>query len=350
MKAIQYDKFKGPLTVVEVPDPKPSLDGAVIEVKATGLCKSDWHGWQGHDADICCFPHIPGHEFSGVIVEVGKGVKNAHVGDRVTVPFVCGCGECEQCCLGMHHICDNQTQPGFTHWGSFANYVEVFHADTNVVKLPDEIDFVSAATLGCRFTTAYRAVMSQGKIRQGEWISIYGCGGVGLSAVVVAALAGANIIAIDVDDTKLSVARSLGAHYVIDATLEADVADAVIELSKGGTHLSIDAVGNRRVLVNSIRSLRKSGRHVQVGLFSNEEKNQTVPLDLVVSKELELIGSHGIQASKFTEIFDVIKNQENVLHNIVATTISIDEVCYHLPMMDTYDDKSAGVIVINRFN
>src|SRR6187549_330581 len=136
-------------TVVDVPEPDCPADGAVIRVVATGVCRSDWHAWQGHDP--VRLPHVPGHELAGVIAAVGSRVTTRRVGERVTVPFVCGCGTCAYCLAGDAQVCPDQTQPGFTGPGSFAELVAVHGADTNLVRLPESIDFVTAASLGCRF-------------------------------------------------------------------------------------------------------------------------------------------------------------------------------------------------------
>jgi alcohol dehydrogenase len=181
MRAAVYEQFGQPLVVRSVPDPAPADDGVVIAVKATGLCRSDWHGWMGHDPDIR-LPHVPGHELAGVVVAAGSLVRRWRAGDRVTVPFVCGCGACPQCASGNHQVCDRQSQPGFTHWGSFAEYVAIDRADTNLVALPEEMAYATAASLGCRFATSFRAVVDQGRVTAGQWVAVHGCGGVGLSA------------------------------------------------------------------------------------------------------------------------------------------------------------------------
>ena len=201
-----------------VPEPSPSPHGAVIKVRASGICRSDWHGWMGHDTDIS-LPHVPGHEFAGTIEAVGSEVSLWKVGDRVTVPFIAGCGKCYLCQSGNHQVCGQQTQPGFTHWGSFAEYVAIDYADTNLVSLPENIDYVTAASLGCRFATSFRAVVVQGQVSAGQWVVVHGCGGVGLSAVMIANALGASVIAIDIDQEKLGFAKSLGAVATIDAKL-----------------------------------------------------------------------------------------------------------------------------------
>src|SRR3954452_7890490 len=173
--------------VATVPDPAPGQHGPVVRVQPTGLCRSDWHGWMGHDPDIVRFPHVPGHELAGVVEAVGARGGRGAPGDRVTVPFVCACGTCAQCAAGAHQVCDRQTQPGFTHWGSFAELVAIDWADVNLVALPEDLDFDAAAALGCRVATAYRAVLQVGRLRAGEWLAVHGCGGGGLSGGVIRA-------------------------------------------------------------------------------------------------------------------------------------------------------------------
>ncbi len=181
--------------VREVADPVVPTDGVVVRVRATGLCRSDWHGWAGHDPDIV-FPHIPGHELAGVIEAVGSGVRRWAVGERVTVPFVCGCGRCVWCARGDAQVCPDQQQPGFTHDGSFAELVALHAADTNLVAIPGGVGVTAAAALGCRFATAYRGLVGRARLRADEWVTVIGAGGVGLSAVMIATALGARVIAV----------------------------------------------------------------------------------------------------------------------------------------------------------
>src|SRR3954468_15262211 len=214
MRALCFESFGGPLTVRDLPAPDPAPDGVVVEVAASGICRSDWHGWQGHDPDVV-LPHVPGHELAGTVAAVGDGVLRWRVGDRVTVPFVNACGRCAQCAAGEHQVCPRQTQPGFTHWGSLAELVALDAADVNLVRLPDDLDDVTAAALGCRYATAFRAVVQVGRVRPGQWVAVHGCGGVGLSAVQIAAAAGARVVAVDVAPGALALARQLGAEHAV---------------------------------------------------------------------------------------------------------------------------------------
>ena len=189
MRAVVYSAYGVIPELTQVADPACPADGVVIEVGATGVCRSDWHAWQGHDP--VALPHTGGHEFAGVVVEAGPEVTGWRPGDRVTVPFVCGCGRCEYCLAGHPQVCPRQTQPGFTGPGSFAELVAVHAADVNLVPLPASMDFAAAACLGCRFATAFRAVTAHGRIRAGQWLAVHGCGGVGLSAAMIGAALGA---------------------------------------------------------------------------------------------------------------------------------------------------------------
>lgn len=347
MKAIVYEKFKGSLDIQNVSDPNPKKDGVVIELKSSGLCKSDWHGWMGHDRDIE-LPHVPGHELAGTIIEVGSEIKRFRVGDRVTVPFVSGCGNCQECQTGNHQICDFQFQPGFTHWGSFAQYVSIDYADINLVKLPKEVDFITAASLGCRFATSFRGVVDQGKTKADDWVIIHGCGGVGLSAIMIANAMGAKVIAVDINKEKLEFAESIGAVNSINSLNSKNIIEQIHEITQGGANVSIDALGNPDVLFNSVSCLRKRGRHIQIGIMSPKHTNSKVPIDQIIAKELEIIGSHGMQAYRYDKMLDMIKEGKLHPEKLVTQTIRLEDVTKELPMMDK--SKSLGIKVINDFS
>ena len=343
MKALIYHEFGGVPVIESVPDPTPFDDGAVIKVGAAGLCLSDWHGWKGHDPDVR-LPHVPGHEFAGTIEAVGKHVNHWKPGDRVTMPFVCGCGICEECRSGNHQVCDNQFQPGFTHWGAFAEFVSVKYADINLVALPEDMDFVTASSLGCRFVTSFRALVTQGKAGPGQWVAVHGCGGVGLSAIMIGAALGANIIAVDVRKEKLIRAKELGATFVLDASETEDIPSAVRQITWGGAHVSIDALGSPETCYQSVSCLRKRGKHVQVGLLPEDP---VIPMGLVVANELEVLGSHGIAAWEYSRIFSMIGAGKVAPEALLGKTISLDAAPAELVRLDQY--SGPGVIVIDKF-
>ena len=342
MRAVVFDAFGARPEVREVPDPAPPPDGAVVRVAATGLCRSDWHGWLGHDPDVRP-PHVPGHEFAGTVAAVGAGVTGWRAGDRVTAPFVCACGTCASCLAGDHQVCERQTQPGFTHWGSFAEYVTVRHADVNLVRLPDALAYPAAAALGCRFATAFRAVVAQGRLAAGEWLAVYGCGGVGLSAVMVGVACGARVVAVDVSAAALESARRFGASVCVSG--DGDPSRAVVAATGGGAHVSIDALGSLDTCVASVASLRRRGRHVQVGLLPASGGRPALPMDRVIGYELELRGSHGMAAHAYPEMLRMVTAGVLRPDLLVAGTIGLDAAPEALTTMDR--PGPGGILLID---
>lgn len=343
MRAVVFEQFGDPAHVTTVADPTPTPSGVVVRVESTGLCRSDWHAWKGHDPDIT-LPHVPGHELAGVVEATGAGVTRWHPGDRVTVPFVCACGTCPACAVGDHQVCERQTQPGFTHWGSFAQYVALDHADVNLVALPDALSYATAASLGCRFATAFRAVVAQGRVAAGEWVAVHGCGGVGLSAVMIAAASGARVIAVDVSPRALDLAREFGAAECVDASSAEDTAAAVHDLTGGGAHLSLDALGSPVTCAASVNSLRRRGRHIQVGLLPSGTGTTPVPMARAIALELELLGSHGMAAHAYPRMLELVRAGVLRPDLLVTSTIPLDAAPEALAAMDTA--AGSGVTVI----
>ncbi|MEU4084188.1 zinc-dependent alcohol dehydrogenase family protein [Streptomyces aureus] len=343
MRAVVFERYGEPAEVREVPDPVPPEHGVVVRVEATGLCRSDWHGWMGHDPDIT-LPHVPGHELAGVIEAVGARASGHRPGDRVTVPFVCACGRCPACAAGDQQVCERQTQPGFTHWGSFAQYVALDHADVNLIPVPPELSFATAASLGCRFATAFRAVVAQGRAAPGEWVAVHGCGGVGLSAVMIAAACGARVVAVDVSPAALDLARRFGAAECVDASAVADPARAVRELTGGGAHLSLDALGSPGTCAASVEGLRRRGRHVQVGLLPAPDGLTPVPMARVIGLELELLGSHGMAAHAYPPLLELVRSGLLRPDLLVTSAITLDRAPSALAAMGSAPGPGVTVV------
>jgi alcohol dehydrogenase len=346
MQAVVYEAFSAPPRLQTVPDPAPETHGVVVKVQATGVCRSDWHGWVGHDTDIV-LPHVPGHELAGTVEAVGKDVTRWKIGDRVTVPFVGGCGACPECHSGNQQVCEKQFQPGFTHWGSFAQYVSIHKADLNLVALPETLDFATAASLGCRFVTSFRAVVDQGKTSAGQWVAVHGCGGVGLSAIMIAQAGGANVVAIDISEDKLAMARAMGAVATVNATKVANVVEAVMEITQGGAHVSLDALGHPTTCFNSISNLRRRGKHIQVGLMLAENSTPAIPMAKVIAHELEILGSHGMQAHRYGAMLDMVRTGKLAPEKLVGKKINLEQSIDALMNMDKFE--VAGVTVITEF-
>ena len=339
MKAIYFTEFKGPLSVVDIPIPKATNDGVVIKVEATGLCRSDWHAWMGHDSDIV-LPHVPGHEFAGVISSIGSLVSKFAAGDRVTVPFVCGCGKCEYCLRGDAQVCPTQTQPGFTGFGSFAEYVAIDNADFNLINIPSEVSFATAAALGCRFATAYRGLIKRAKLKAGEKVVIYGCGGVGLSAVMIAKAQGAIVYAIDISDGALEVAASLGAQ-----TINSHTTDPVAFLQNlGGADVAVDALGSEATAGASVLSLARGGRHLQLGLLLTPNGLTAMPMARVIAWEINLLGSHGLAARDYPEMLALVASGALDPSLLVKREVSLEEGAIALAELDS--QGPAGITII----
>ena len=342
MKAALLEAFGVPLRVATVPDPEPAPHGAVLEVRATGVCRSDWHAWMGHD-DTVSLPHVPGHEMAGVVAAVGGEVRGFAVGDRVTVPFCCGCGTCAECREGHQNLCAREYQPGFDGWGSFADLVAIPWADVNLVRLPEAFGYAEAASLGCRFMTSFQGLVDRARLTPGETLVVYGCGGVGLSCVAIGAAAGATVIAVDLRSDKLDLARDLGAVAGVDASSQ-DPVVAVRELTLGGAHVAVDALGSTTTSAQAIRSLRKRGRHVQIGLLLGEHADPPLPIQDVIKGELTLLGTHGMPARRYGAMLSFIASRGVPIARLLDRRIPLSGASDALAGMATF--APTGVTVV----
>jgi D-arabinose 1-dehydrogenase-like Zn-dependent alcohol dehydrogenase len=301
MRAIVFDQFSVRPQLQDIDAPVAPDAGVVIDVEATGVCRSDHHAWAGHDATIT-LPHVPGHELVGRIASVGAGVQNFHPGQRVTVPFVCGCGRCRWCASGNAQVCPDQTQPGFTHFGSWADQVVIHQADANLVAVPEDLPAAALVGLGCRFATAFHGLRMRAKLEVGETVAVFGCGGVGLSTIMIAHALGAKVVAIDVNEAALASARELGAAHTVNARdlspeeLSAEVVAQFASTDPDGVSVTVDALGRADTIRAAIGALAPLGRHVQIGLLPEEP---VVDVPRVIALELSVLGSHGMAAADY---------------------------------------------------
>ena len=348
MKAIVCDAFEAPLVLRELPDPEAPEDGVVIRLIASGICRSDLHSWHGHWPEGATFPMVLGHVVCGEIVALGPAVRNRRVGQRVTVPFCDGCGACESCLSGHHNTCDFGSQYGLLEWGGFAELMAVVRADLNTIVLPDAVGDLAAAALGCRFMTAFHGLTDVAAAGPGEWLAVHGCGGVGLSAVQIAVALGARVIAVDIDAEKLDMARELGAEVTLNAH-NADPVEAIRDITRGGAQVSVDALGIAATCRNSIRGLRKRGRHVQIGLTSKAEKGEVLlPVDDIIGNEWRILGSLGMPVGGYPRLLAMVEAGRLDPARLVSQRVALGETPAVMAAMEDYG--TLGFAVIDRFD
>lgn len=347
MKAAVVEAFKEPLKIWnDWPDPELGPDDVLVKVRANGICRSDWHLWQGHWDWMGFSPPLPvvlGHESAGEVEEVGSNVQHFKKGDRVVFPFGQACGNCPTCAQGDQQVCDNISMSMFRGAGGFGEYTIVAHGDVNLVPLPEGISFVEGASLGCRFMTAFRGVTAQGKVEPGEWVAVFGCGGVGLAAVDIASAMGANVIAVSRGQEKLDKALELGATHTVQA--DGDVPEAIQEITKGGAHVSVECLGTAATWMPSILSLRTGGRLVRLGMTGDDEKGiLPVPVDLMVGKELTIVGSMGMQARCYPEMLRMVESGKINPKSLVTEEVPLEEVNRVFEEMTQFNTLGYSVI------
>ncbi|WP_408959927.1 zinc-dependent alcohol dehydrogenase family protein [Natrinema sp. 74] len=354
MRAAVLEEHGEPLSIEDVDAPEPAPDGAVVELEACGVCRSDWHGWQGDWGWLGLETQpgqILGHEPAGRVAAVGDDVESVAEGDHVAVPFNLGDGTCPRCQRGHSNICENVMPLGFIEQaqGAFAEQVHVPVADHNLVELPDGVSSVDMAGLGCRFMTSFHALAHRADVGAGDWVSIHGCGGVGLSAVHIADALGANVVAIDLKDEKLETAESLGAVETISAEDADDVPGEVSAITDGGANVSMDALGIATTSQNSVSSLDAHGQHIQVGLTTQDEQGVIpLPSDAMVMQEIEFIGSLGMPPTRYDEIFRMVSTGKLEPEKVVSDTIGLEDVSDKLDAMTDFETE--GIPVIDTFN
>jgi propanol-preferring alcohol dehydrogenase len=348
MKAAQLVAYREPLQIGTHPDPAPTATEALVQVAACGVCRTDWHFWNGDWAWVgfqSPLPSIPGHEFVGTVVEVGSAVTKVKIGDRVTVPFHEGCGACQYCISGASQLCPTPSFPGFGHSGGYGELVSVVNADFNCVRLPDSIDFVSAASLGCRYMTAWHAATHLAAVRAGESVVVLGAGGMGLAAVQIATQAGAQVIAIDRRDEALDKAAKEGAIAVVNSTSTENVAAAVQELTGGGAHVALDCIGGQETTLNGLLSLRRAGRFVALGLTTQDVAGMvSVPIDMILALEIRLTGAFGIPRNGYDDLLTLVGRGALAPGSLVGKQIGIDQINDTTQALDRFDTVGCHVI------
>lgn len=353
MRAAVLEEYGEPLRLTEVSRPTPAAHGVVVAVEACGVCRSDWHAWQGHGEwanDQVPRGQVLGHEPAGRVVEVGESVTSLDTGDRVAIPFCLGEGSCDHCRNGRGHICEDGYALGFEPAapGAFAEFVHVPHAPFNLTPLPDGITFETAAALGCRYATAYHGLAHRADVSPGDWIAILGCGGVGLSAVQLAAVLGASVVAVDRSDDALDRAIEVGAAETVTVGDGVDVVAQLEALTSGGPHVSVDAVGSAETCRAGVESLRAGGTHVQIGLTGTDDRGEiSLPTDRMARWERSLVGARGCPPSRYGELLRLVDAGHVDPGRLVSRRLELEDISERLAAMTAYETR--GIEVVTEF-
>ena len=353
MNAAVLKAYGEPLEIEEIDAPEPEPDGAVIEVEACGICRSDWHAWMGHgewNDDQVPEGQVLGHEPAGRVVAVGERVTEIAEGDRVAVPFNLGDGTCIECRNGHGNVCADGWALGFESAapGAFAEQVHIPRAEFNAVPLPEGVSAVEMAALGCRYATAFHALAHRAEVGGGDWVAVHGCGGLGLAVVEIATALGANVVAVDVRPEPLERATELGAQATVAGDSGA-VPAAIEELTSGGAHVSVDALGRAETAQNSVRSLRSRGTHVQLGLTTDAERGEIpLPTDYLTRWDLSVLGSRGMPPSRYDELLRMIETGTLNPGRLVTREVTLGDVSERLAVMGDYGTE--GVEVVTDFS
>src|SRR3954464_1988669 len=298
MKAAVVTGFTRPLQLQDRPVPTPGEGQVLVRIEASGLCHTDIHAAHGDWPVKPTPPFTPGHEGVGIVESVGLGVTEVAVGDRVAVPWLgYACGTCEYCVSGWETLCLQQKNTGYSIDGGFAEYVKA-HAKY-VVRVPEDVDPFDAAPLTCAGVTTYKAVKVAGT-RPSDLVAVFGVGGLGHLAIQYAAIAGATVVAVDITDDKLELARTLGAEFTVNATKQ-DPVEAIQRL--GGVDQAIALAVSPKAFEQAYGSLRRGGTLVFVALPA--ENDVTIPIFQTVLNGITIVGPIVGPRADLREVFEL---------------------------------------------
>lgn len=298
MKAAIVHEFTSPLQLEEVPRPQAGPEQIIVKIEASGLCHTDIHAAHGDWPIKPKLPFIPGHEGVGIVEMVGPGVTEVKEGDRVAIPWLgYACGTCEYCVSGWETLCEKQLNTGYFLDGAYAEYARAFAK--YVTKVPAKVNPLEAAPLACAGVTTYKAVKVSGA-RPTDLVAIFGIGGLGHLALQYAKIAGATVVAVDLVDEKLELAKQLGADYTVNAKTE-DPVETIKKL--GGADAAISLAVSPRAFEQAFRALRRGGTLVFVALPA--ENYMQLPIFETVLNGIKVVGSIVGTRLDLSEVFDL---------------------------------------------
>ena len=316
--------FHGPdigLKVEDIPTPQIRDDEILVKVAACGVCHTDLHYIEHGIPTFKKPPIVLGHEASGIVEKAGSAVTNVKEGQRILIPAVLTCGKCMLCRTGKENICADMKMLGNHFDGAYAEYVAVPAKD--VLDIPESIPLEKAAVIADALSTPYHAIKNRAKVRPGDTVAIFGCGGVGINAVQLAAAAGATVFAVDTAEKKLEWAREFGATYTVNASKVERVSKELKKLTGGGVDIAIEVIGNPKTVVEAMDSIRVGGRLCIVG-YTHEPSS--IVSGKIMFKELEVVGSLGCRPVDYTPLIRMVADGKINLERIVTHSFPLDEI------------------------
>jgi len=323
MKAAVFYEPNKPLKIEEVETPKIEPHEILVKIAACGVCNTDLHYIDHGVPTFKKPPMILGHEPSGIVEEAGSEVENFKAGDRVLIPPVFSCGYCANCRLGRENICFNMVMLGNHIDGAFAEYTKVPAKDCQ--HLPEDLPLEESSIIADAISTPYHAVKNRAQVKPGDSVVVFGCGGVGINVVQVAAASGGSVIAVDIVDKKLDMAKKLGAQQTINPSGKEDkeLLKEIRGLTGGGADIAIEAIGNPKTIELASSAVKAGGLHCQVGYTHH---NVPINAGRLMFREIEIKGSLGCRPVDYPKIIEMVRTGKIQLEPVVTHKFKLDEI------------------------
>ncbi|MFC1563708.1 zinc-binding dehydrogenase [candidate division KSB1 bacterium] len=341
MKAAIFHGTNQPMSFEDVEKPSPGADDIVVKIAACGVCHTDLHYLDHGTPTYKQPPMILGHEPSGYVAEAGSNVKKFKEGDRVLLPAVLTCGVCDFCRTGHENICNTMTMLGNHIDGAYAEYIKVPAKD--ICFLPDEIPLEEGSIIADAISTPFHAVKNRAQVKPGDTVVVFGCGGIGINIVQVAAAAGGVVIAVDIIDRKLEIAEKFGATITINPTKVEKLGKEIKKLTGGGADIAIEAIGRADTIQEAFGTLRKGGRLVVVG-FAGE--NISINAGKIMFFEMEIVGSLGCRPVDYPKIIELARLGKIKVKELVTNRFPLEQINDAFDLLRSHDENVIRSIVI----
>lgn len=340
MKAVFFNRVNEPLKMKNVDVPKIGPNEVSVRVRVCGVCHTDVGILRGY-VKTAKTPIVLGHEVAGEIEKAGKEVEDLKIGDKVVVSWVySACGECYYCRTGFENLCNELVRTGIDVDGGYAEYIKA--PAGSILRIPSNLSFEEGAILSDAVATPYHAITKIAKIGMEETVAVFGVGGLGMNAVQLSKLCGANVIAVDIAERKLDIAKGLGADDVINAR-EADPVEAIMDITgQVGVDVALEMVGSEPTITQTLNCVRKTGRAVIVGVYTGEVVFN--PFHVLVN-EIKVLGSRAFTRQDQCDVMELARRRKIQVAPFITHRIKIDEINEGLRMLETGETPDGRPLV-----